>query len=172
MPSLWHNAWQNRFADREVVHARLPGGSQARRADAMGCGGRVVIEVQHSYIKRDEVDARGRDYGLHGKRVVWVIDGDEGVRVERLGVSDTCLLVFEWRCAWKYASFTGAADVFVCHGGAVFQVPADKCSQPPRLDLPGRRRGAVVGCKALHVHRPGGPRCNAEASDPRVAGLG
>ena len=126
MPSLWHNAWQNRFADREVVHARLPGGSQARRADAMGCGGRVVIEVQHSYIKRDEVDARGRDYGLHGKRVVWVIDGDEGVRVERLGVSDTCLLVFEWRCAWKYASFTGAADVFVCHGGAVFQVPADK----------------------------------------------
>lgn len=79
--SEWQAAWREQFGGRvEVAHPRLSGCCSARRADAEA-GGDTVVEFQHSPISEKEVSERERDYAVHGKAVVWVLDAAAGATV-------------------------------------------------------------------------------------------
>ena len=105
----WHREMQAHFRpDVEVPFKMMADGTKSRRADAV-CVNDVVVEFQHSPIPVDEVKARESDYGGHGMRVVWVIDGN-GARtvVHSLDTSSTYMLVF--LDTWQYASFLHSKD--------------------------------------------------------------
>jgi competence protein CoiA len=74
--SAWHRAWQDRFPEsmREV-----PVGPH--RADIRHPDG-LVVELQHSTISVDDIQARERHYG----RMVWVFDATDAVDAERLDI--------------------------------------------------------------------------------------
>jgi len=66
----WHAAWQNKFP-----HHWLEKKYGNRRADVNIEDGDVVLEVQNSRIKREEVASRNEDYAKHGKDVIWIVNG-------------------------------------------------------------------------------------------------
>jgi Competence protein CoiA-like family len=138
----WHAWWQSRFAEREVVHPKLEGCVKERRADAVTDGGALVVEIQHSPIPASEVVQRCSDYARHGKRVVWVVDGNSGVRVRELLTSGNVLLAFDDFSSWKFASFARAAS----SGGAPGWVYVDCGDVDGRVYrvAPGKVRGRMI----------------------------
>ena len=66
----WHAAWQNKFP-----HHWLEKKYGNRRADVNIEDGDVVLEVQNSRIKPEEVASRNEDYAKHGKDVIWIVNG-------------------------------------------------------------------------------------------------
>lgn len=86
-----------------------------RRADVFVPHVNTVLEVQHSYIDPVEVKARHKDYvGIEKKRLVWLVDGSRGVRVQRLQLTDSLLLLFgqddsniTFSGRWMFESFQG-----------------------------------------------------------------
>jgi Competence protein CoiA-like family len=63
----WHLAWQNLVTDKHVEVAIGP-----HRADIVGNAG-LVVELQHSPIPPDDIDAREQFYG----DMIWVFDATE-----------------------------------------------------------------------------------------------
>lgn len=101
-PGKWHTYWQSFFDDTEVPFDKLPDCVKSRRADCVV--GDYVYEMQHSFMSQQEVKDRCHDYGMHGKSVVWIVDGTQGVTVKHLQLSNTFLLNMI-AAPWKYQSF-------------------------------------------------------------------
>jgi len=104
MTGHWHRDMQAHFApDVEVPFAMKKDGTKNRRADA-ACGENLVVELQHSFISSDEVQARESDYAGHRRRVVWVLDGNgRYTKIHDLHGGSAHMIVF--LDAWQYASF-------------------------------------------------------------------
>ena len=71
------------------------------------------MEIQHSTIQRKEVDRRNHDYALHGKHVLWVVDGSN------ITVNGDVLTLDS---IWKYDSFLNCPFVYINIGNAVYKV--------------------------------------------------
>jgi competence CoiA-like predicted nuclease len=65
----WHRAWKNQFPEdcQEVIHQS---DGEKHIADVKTESG-IVIEFQHSFLHRDEREARENFY----RNMVWVVDG-------------------------------------------------------------------------------------------------
>jgi hypothetical protein len=126
--SEWHSEWQSHFKYIEVQFPLREGQIKSRRADIV-IGDFVidvqytnkpgtVVEVQHSPITLDEVNHRNHDYGLHHKKVLWIIDG--------VGVTlHNNILVFE-KDFWKFDSFLNTSSVYIDIHGIIYAFnPAD-----------------------------------------------
>jgi len=123
--SAWHTEWQKLFDECEVTFNKLSQCIKERRADALACERSVVLEFQHSFINKNEVDSRNNDYGHHGKRVIWVVDGNSDVYITHLTQADTYLLGFI-DATWKYASFLSVDHVYVHIGDHIYRfAPSD-----------------------------------------------
>lgn len=75
----------------------------------------LVIEFQHSSIEEGEVIRRGVDYRLHGRNIIWVIDGGWGVKVSESRCDEAAMyhLFFVSRHKWMYESFRSEDYVYV-----------------------------------------------------------
>lgn len=71
----WHRGWKNRFPSTWQEIIRNAESGEKHVADVMTDGG-VVLEFQHSAIRREEREAREAFY----KNMVWVVDGLRRVR--------------------------------------------------------------------------------------------
>jgi hypothetical protein len=71
----WHRAWKNQFPRewQEIIHQSEAG--EKHIADVK-TEYRVVLEFQHSHLRRDEREAREKFY----QKMVWVVDGLRRVR--------------------------------------------------------------------------------------------
>lgn len=115
--SKWHAEWQAEFECVEVVHTAFPNISvKSRRADILA--GNTVVELQHSPISRDEVDARCADYALHGREVAWVVDGSSQVDVVE---TSSTFIIFS-RAGWIYSAFAGRPHVYLHVRDKVYRV--------------------------------------------------
>lgn len=103
MPGPWHLEWQARFLQSEITCDAHDACTKRRRIDACSANG-TWIEFQHSLITGEELAARRRDYAVHGKDVLWVVDGQD-VEVKTLDISERFMLVFGGGSAWMYESF-------------------------------------------------------------------
>ena len=70
--SNWHKEWQTNFSNLEI-----PIGN--RRADAIE--GNIVLEFQHSFISKELVNNRFKNYLTHNKELYWIIDCNDMVCV-------------------------------------------------------------------------------------------
>jgi competence protein CoiA len=71
----WHRAWKNHFPEawQEIIHHSKDG--EKHIADVKSESG-VVLEFQHSHLRREERESREMFY----QKMVWVVDGLRRVR--------------------------------------------------------------------------------------------
>lgn len=120
----WHSNWQNKFDThkREVCFPKINEHQiMHRRADIHLSEHNIVIEFQHSDITRDEVNARKCDYMLNKQDVIWIIDGNNSIKVKELDTSNRCYLTFLNK-SWKYTSFTDYTRIFIDIDNKIYKI--------------------------------------------------
>jgi hypothetical protein len=102
--TAWHCEWQGHFPITEKKFKKLQHQNKLRQADVVIEDHKIILEIQHSPIPLKEVEQRNHDYGLHGHKVLWIIDGNETIQVTNIKNSDRIFLEF-YTDVWKYKSF-------------------------------------------------------------------
>lgn len=116
----WHVDWQNYLRVRgAAIEVPMEKNGQRHRADAVLPSGKV-IELQHSAISVDEINAREAFYG----NMVWLFDIRHAYEQDRflfrrhMGNYRT----FRWKHAWKSVAFARAPAHLDLGGGKVFRL--------------------------------------------------
>jgi hypothetical protein len=122
----WHCEWQGNFPVTEIDFRKVNGQIKDRRADIHIEKHDIIIEIQHSNIKCEEVVCRHMDYALHNKQVYWIIDGNtEDIDLDEL--TDGYLIIFS-EC-WKYKSFQDKNEFILLDiQDKIFKIPIKKIS--------------------------------------------
>jgi len=109
MPGDWHNKMEELFPP-EMSEVKFYCSSRVsntcRRADILLSDNRTC-EIQHSYISENEIVKRFNDWNKFGKEIIWLIDGNDGVQLDKLSTGNY-LLIFNK--VWKYKSFMKTYD--------------------------------------------------------------
>ena len=87
-----------------------------------------MIEIQHSYIDKENVIDRDNDYKQHNLQVLWLIDGNtRDVVLEKLS-TDNYIITFN--DSWKYSSFSHIYEfVLLDVEDKIFKIPVTKVRQ-------------------------------------------
>ena len=104
MPGIWHTKMEYRFPEtmREVkFYYATKVYNTCRRADILLSNNRTC-EIQHSYISQNEIVKRFNDWNTFGKEIIWLIDGNEGIEMEKLSSGN---YLIRFKQDWKYKSF-------------------------------------------------------------------
>lgn len=126
MPGEWHNNMEKQFPEemREVkfyCSSRID--NTCRRADICLSNNRTC-EIQHSYISEDEIINRFNDWNKFGKDIIWLIDGNDGIELDKL-TSGNYILIFKQ--LWKYKSFINTYDYILLEkDNLVFKIELNK----------------------------------------------
>lgn len=126
MPGKWHTKMENLFPkDMQEVQFYCSSKSSniCRRADIHLSDTRTC-EIQHSYISECEIVNRFNDWNKFGKKIIWLIDGNTGIEIEKLS-SGNYLIIFKE--VWKYKSFIKKYDFILLEKDeAVFKIELNK----------------------------------------------
>ena len=109
MPGSWHNKMEAQFPEdmREVkFYCSSRFSNTCRRADIL-LNEKRTCEIQHSFISEKDIVNRFNDWNQFGKDIIWLIDGNEGIIIDKLS-SGNYLLTFNQ--FWKYKSFIKTYD--------------------------------------------------------------
>ena len=82
------------------------------------------MEIQHSYISETEIINRFNDWNKFGKEIIWFIDGNTGIEIEKLSSGNYLIIVKE---VWKYKLFIKNYHFILLEkNGLVFKIELDK----------------------------------------------
>ena len=110
--TAWHSSWENNFSElKEKTYKHRKMIKKHRRAD-VDLNKTNVIEFQHSYIEKDEVNNRKHDWNLVNKNIIWVIHGSDTIQVTQLKHSKRIWLEFK-SDPWKYESFIDYDKIYI-----------------------------------------------------------
>ena len=129
----WHRDWQRHFPNCEAFYKKKEDSVRDRYAD-VDLNDNQIIEFQHSVIDLQEVEDRQKDYGIHNKEIVWVIDGRKSIEVIRLEHSGRIILEF-MNEPWKYNSFLSYEFIYIDIEGELYQVNP-KLVKSRMIDIP------------------------------------
>jgi hypothetical protein len=118
--SEWHSEWQGHFPNTEIPFLRKEGQVRERRADVV-LNDTIIVELQHSHITPEEVFSRKNDYFLHGREIVWILDGSK-VEKKYLESTNRYFLYFNVEDSWKYRSFDLYESVYLDISGSIFKL--------------------------------------------------
>ena len=126
MPGEWHTKMENLFP-KDMQEVRFYCSSKSsnicRRADIHLSDTRTC-EVQYSYISENEIVNRFHDWNKFGKEIIWLIDGNIGIEIEKL-YSGNYLIIF--KKVWKYKSFIKTYDfILLVKDEVVFKIELNK----------------------------------------------
>ena len=83
--------YEERIKKRELIIQGLQKDNQLnknqiddRRADVLIEEHNLILEFQHSKINIKEVNDRANDYNFHNKKIIWIIDGNNSIKVTKL----------------------------------------------------------------------------------------
>ena len=115
MPGKWHNYMEQQFPSnmREVKFycSSHDSANICRKADILLSNNRTC-EVQHSFISENEIVNRFNDWNKFGKEIIWFIDGNKGITIDKLSTGNYLLKFIE---TWKYKSFIKTYDYILSH---------------------------------------------------------
>lgn len=137
----WHIAWKERFLasqSKDEVAIRESDVAVGHRADIL-TPHRVVVELQHSYLAVEDIQARERFYGNNTSGMIWLFDQSD--------LPDNFVLTKEethWIFQWKRMRET----VLYCHFPRFIDLGNDQVFEIKKLD-----KGEVVkGWGKLHTY--------------------
>jgi hypothetical protein len=119
--SAWHAEWQGRFPVTEITYKRKDFNQVSERRADVVLNDTTILELQHSLISPAEVFSRKYDYSLHGKNIIWVIDGNQGIEVKELPGSNRCFLFFS-SDNWRYKSFNQYNAIYIDIQDKIYKV--------------------------------------------------
>ena len=126
MPGEWHNRMEEFFPIdmREIkFYCSSKVSNTCRRSDILLNDNRTC-EIQHSYISENEIIDRFNDWNKFGKTIIWLVDGNGGVELDKLSTGNY-LLIFQQ--LWKYKSFMKIYDYILLEkGDMVFKIELKK----------------------------------------------
>ena len=126
MPGEWHTKMEKLFPKnmREVkFYCSSTSSNTCRRADICLSNTRTC-EIQHSYIPEYEIVNRFNDWNKFGKEIIWLIDGNTGIEIDKLS-SGNYLIIFKE--IWKYKSFIKKYDFILLEKDKlVFKIELNK----------------------------------------------
>lgn len=117
--TTWHNSWKNIFDEPEKTYKKNNEMYKGRRAD-VNLNDEYVIEFQHSKISKKEVNERKSDYESNKKSIIWIIDGDDSIKVNKIN-DNYDFLEFDID-KWKYKSFIEYQYIFVDIDNNIYKV--------------------------------------------------
>ena len=109
MPGEWHDRMEGFFPQdmREIkFYCSSKVSNTCRRSDILLNDNRTC-EIQHSYISENEIINRFNDWNKFGKKIIWLVDGNSGIELDKLSTGNY-LLIFQQ--LWKYKSFMKTYD--------------------------------------------------------------
>ena len=119
--SEWHLEWQSNFSDTEISFPKLDINQiRDRRADVLIKDHNIIIELQHSYIDIEEVNNRKNDYEINKIKILWLIDGNNNIRVSNLD-NDRKYLEFTSEY-WKYKSFSSYEYIYIDINNEIYKI--------------------------------------------------
>ena len=125
MPGSWHNAIEKRFPEsiREITFfcsSKKPN----LNMNAYTFGNNGTCEIQHSYISENQIVDRFNDWNKFGKEVIWLVDGNEGIELDKLSTGNYLLIFKQY---WKYKSFVKTYKyILIEKDNLVFKIELDK----------------------------------------------
>tara|TARA_Y100000389_G_C17471304_1_gene531414 strand:- start:4499 stop:7894 length:3396 start_codon:yes stop_codon:yes gene_type:complete len=121
----WHCKWQGNFPNIEVQFKKTDEKQIKNRRTDVLLNDKYILEIQHSKIEDSEVICRSKDYKLHNKEIIWLIDGNTpDIILDKL--TDNTYLI-EFKNNWKYKSFTYEYDFILLDiNEKIFKIPV-KC---------------------------------------------
>ena len=126
MPGEWHTKMEKMFPQnmQEVkFYCSSKSSNVCRRADICLSNNRTC-EIQHSYISEYEIVNRFNDWNKFGKEIIWLIDGNTGIEIDKLS-SGNYLIIFKE--VWKHKSFIKKYDFILLEKDKlVFKIELNK----------------------------------------------
>ena len=106
MPGIWHNKMEEYFekeSQEQTYICKTKNENTQRRADVI-LNNNYSLEIQHSFIKYEDVNKRKKDWEKFGKQIIWFIDSNtKDVIIDYLDTSKRYLIQFNE--PWKFNSF-------------------------------------------------------------------
>jgi len=90
----WHKEWQSYFK-----HIEIPIGNNI--ADVLINDN--IIEFQHSYISKEDIEDRYTNAQNHNKTLSWVVDCNDSIEVNKIG---NIYMIYFYNETWKFEHFT------------------------------------------------------------------
>jgi len=118
----WHLEWQSHFPVCERHFPKKNSDQKTSRyADAVLNSYNLVVEIQHSFVSKSEVDARKHDYAIHGQEIVWIVHGNNSVRIKELPTSKRVYVEFV-SDTWKYESFLSYDAIYLDIADKIYKI--------------------------------------------------
>jgi hypothetical protein len=119
----WHSEWQSNFPNTEIQFPKINDKQiKDRRADVLLKEHNIILEFQHSHIDHEEVSNRKNDYELNNKKIIWIIDGNNTIKVKNLDYCNRIFLEFI-SDIWKYKSFIDLYDyIFININNLIYRI--------------------------------------------------
>ena len=122
----WHCEWQSHFPNTEKLFPKINGKQiKNRKADVLLKEHNIVIEFQHSKIDYEEVKNRKNDYELNNQKIIWIVDGNNTIKIKNLNYCNRIFLEFT-SDFWKYKSFACHDCIFLDINELIYKVSPDK----------------------------------------------
>ena len=124
--SEWHSEWQTNFplhTREQELKKKNNLQIRDRRADVLLDN--KVIEFQHSNITSKEVQERQKDYTLHNKEIIWVIDGNDTIVETFLLHSKRTYLEFKG-AYWKYDRFISYKYIYINIKNKIYRIEPNR----------------------------------------------
>ena len=118
----WHTEWQGLFPITEYEFPKINENQiKNRRTDAFLKEHNLVIEFQHSNITKPEVNNRKNDYELNNQKIIWIIHGQESIKIRKVENLNRIYLEFIDN-DWKYKSFTEHDYIYIDIDDKIFKL--------------------------------------------------
>ena len=108
----WHSEWQGNFSNTEIEYKGKNNQIKVRYADVSIKNSTYNLEFQNSHIDLQEVKNRKHDYELHDRNIIWIINGNNSIKIKHLEYSERYYLEFI-SDKWKYESFIDYDRIFI-----------------------------------------------------------
>lgn len=104
MPGKWHTDMENLFPEemQEVKFFYSSKNHKISRIADICLNNTRTCEIQHSYISEKDIINRFNDWNKFGKEIIWLIDGNSGIEIDKLSSGNYLIIFTE---GWKYKSF-------------------------------------------------------------------
>lgn len=122
--TLWHSEWQAFFPITEKTFPLKTGQIKERRADVV-LNNNKILEIQHSKYEKNEIDNRKHDYNLHDINIIWLVDGNTGIKVKNLELQNRVFLEFVDEY-WKYESFKCYDCIYIDINSYIYKINPTK----------------------------------------------
>ena len=108
----WHKDWQNNFKKEEID-------VQIGNHVADVFINDIIIEFQHSYISKEDVESRYKNSINNNKRIYWVIDCNNTIEVSKIG---DIFMIYFFCDYWKFEHFICCDFIFLNYEDNIYKV--------------------------------------------------